>query len=191
MTRFAISRCPVGLVGLGCALAPALVAAAPAHASALPQVTISPAEIDRAVINFTGAMPGEPGGARLPADPRLRLAACAAPLMLDWHTAQRTSIKVECQAGPSPWRIFVAVAPPSGSAPPNVAATRAAAAAPAVKRGDAVTIMVRGSGFSVQQQGEATEGGAVGDWIFVRTARKADPLRARIERPGLVVIPAD
>ena len=31
------------------------------------------------------------------------------------------------------------------------------------------------------------EGGAVGDWIFVRTARKAEPLRARIERPKLHV----
>ena len=50
--------------------------------------------------------------------------------------------------------------------------------------------MVRGRGFSVQQPGEAMEGGAVGDWIFVRTARKAEPLRARIERPGLAVIPA-
>ena len=37
---------------------------------------------------------------------------------------------------------------------------------------------------------QAVEGGAVGDWIFVRTARKAEPLRARIERPGLAVIPA-
>lgn len=191
MNRSAKSRYPARLFWLGCALAPALLAAAPVYASALPQGTISPSEIDRAIINFTGAMPGEPGGARLPADPRLRLSACAAPLALDWHTAQRTSIKVECQAGPSPWRIFVAVAPPSGPAAGFSAAAQTSAAAPAIKRGDAVTIMVRGRGFSVQQQGEATEGGAVGDWIFVRTARKADPLRARIERPGLVVIPAN
>jgi flagella basal body P-ring formation protein FlgA len=50
--------------------------------------------------------------------------------------------------------------------------------------------MVRGRGFSVQQQGEAMESGAVGEWIFVRTARKAEALRARIERPGLAVVPA-
>ena len=140
---------------------------------------VSPAEIDRAVIGFTGAMIGEPGGARLPADPRLRLAACAAPLMLDWHNAARSSVKVEC-AGPVPWRIFVAVAP-AGAANP---------AAPAIKRGDSVTIAVRGRGFSVQQAGEAVEGGRIGDWIFVRTAPRAEPLRARVERPGLVVIPA-
>jgi len=68
--------------------------------------------------------------------------------------------------------------------------TSSARSAPAIKRGDALTIMVRGRGFSVQQAGEAMEDGAVGDWIFVRTARKAEPLRARIERPGLAVIPA-
>lgn len=173
-----------------CCLLPSacvVVLAGSAAASPFPAATISPAEIDRAITNFTGALPGEPGGARQPADPRLRLAACAAPLALDWHTPQRSSVKVECTAGPNPWRIFVAVAPPSGPA----AATRFSAAAPAIKRGDAVTIMVRGRGFSVQQPGEATESGAVGEWIFVRTSRKADPLRARIERPGLVVIPAD
>ncbi len=161
-------------------LAPALIAllAAPA-ASAAASPTISPAEIDRALMGFTGAAIGSPGGARLPADPRLRLSACGGPLVLDWHTPARTSVRVECP-GPVPWRIFVAVAP----------ATLANSGAPAVRRGDNVMIAVRGRGFSVQQPGEAVEGGAVGDWIFVRTARKAEALRARIERPGLVVIPA-
>jgi len=51
--------------------------------------------------------------------------------------------------------------------------------------------MVRGRGFSVQQAGEAMDSGAVGDWIFVRTARKSEPLRARIERPGLAIVPAN
>jgi flagella basal body P-ring formation protein FlgA len=154
----------------------AVLAAVPAAASPY----TSPAEIDQAVIGFTGAMTGAPGGARLPADPRLRLAACAAPLVLDWHTPARTSVRVAC-AGPTPWQIFVAVAPVAGAS---------AAAAAAVKRGDNVMIAVRGRGFSVQQPGEAVEGGQIGDWIFVRTARKAEPLRARIERPGLVIIPA-
>ena len=158
---------------LACALA------SPAAASPAPGGHVSPAEIDRAVIGFTGAMIGEPGGARLPADPRLRLSACAAPLALDWHNPARTSVKVEC-AAPVPWRIFVAVAPVAG----------APAGAEVVKRGDNVTIAVRGRGFSVQQAGEAVEGGRIGDWIFVRTGRRAEPLRARIERPGLVVIPA-
>lgn len=158
-------------------LVPAFVALLAAPAAASPYT--SPAEIDRAVMRFTGAAIGTPGGARLPADPRLRLAACAGPLALDWHTPTRTSVRIECP-GPAPWRVFVAVAPPA----------MAGSASPAVKRGDNVMIAVRGRGFSVQQPGEAVEGGQVGDWIFVRTARKAESLRARIERPGLVVIPA-
>lgn len=145
--------------------------------------TTDPGAIDRAVAAFTGAGTGAPGGARVPADPRLQLAACGGPLAVSWHTPARTAVQVECP-GPSAWRIFVAIAPGQGSSP----ATRAA---PAIRRGDALTIMVRGRGFSVQQQGEAMQAGAVGDWIDVRTTRKAEGLRARIERPGLVVIPAN
>jgi flagella basal body P-ring formation protein FlgA len=139
-----------------------------------------PATIDRAVFEFTGAAIGQPGGARMAADRRLQLAACAAPLAISWHGSARNAVRVECPDAGG-WRIFVAVTPP----------VTTASAPPAIKRGDALTIMVRGRGFSVQQSGEAMESGAVGEWIFVRTARKAEPLRARIERPGLVVIPAN
>lgn len=138
-----------------------------------------PAAIDRAVIDFAGAEIGQPGGARMAADQRLQLPACGAPLSVSWHSPARNAVRVECP-GPNTWRIFVAV----------TAAAAVAPAAPSIKRGDALTIMVRGRGFSVQQQGEAMESGAVGEWIFVRTARKSEPLRARIERPGLAIIPA-
>lgn len=157
---------------LACSRAPALAA---------PPAYTPPEAIDRAVMGFTGAMIGQPGGARLPADPRLRLAACSGPLALAWHNPARTSVQVQCP-GPAPWRIFVAVMPDANTAPGSGSV--------AIKRGDNVTIAVRGRGFSLQQAGEATQSGSVGDWIFVRTARRAEPLRARIERPGLVVIPA-
>lgn len=146
---------------------------------------IDPAEIDGAVAAFTGAAAGTPGGARGPADPRLRLAPCSAPLAVDWHGASRSAVRVECP-GPTSWRIFVMLMPQQGTLAP--AAARGDA--PAVKRGEAITVMVRGRGFSVQQPGEAMESGAVGDWIMVRTSRKAEALRARIERPGLALIPA-
>ncbi|NCP14658.1 MAG: flagella basal body P-ring formation protein FlgA [Sphingomonadales bacterium] len=142
-----------------------------------------PAMIDRAVAAFTGAAIGAPGGARVQSDARLQLAACDGPLAVSWHTAARNAVQVQCP-GPSQWRIFVAVTPAAGT-------PGAARSAPAIKRGDALTIVVRGRGFSVQQAGEAMEAGAVGDWIEVRTSRKAEPLRARIERPGLAVVPAD
>lgn len=137
--------------------------------------------IDRAVAEFTGAAIGTPGGARMAADPRLRLAPCGGALGVRWHNPAHTAVQVECP-GPESWRIFIAINPAE--------AGPAARTAPAVKRGDAVTLVVRGRGFSVQQSAEAMESGAVGDWIFLRTSRKAESLRARIERPGLAVIPA-
>jgi flagella basal body P-ring formation protein FlgA len=154
----------------------------PAEAQAQAGGVIDPAAIDSAVAAFTGAPIGAPGGARTASDPRLRLAACAAPLAVSWHTPTRTAVAVECP-GPTAWRIFVAVAAAQGPA-------ASAAAAPVVKRGDALTVVVRGRGFSVQQAGEAMEAGGLGQWITVRTSRKGEPLRARIERPGLAVIPA-
>jgi len=137
-----------------------------------------PATIDRAIEAFTGAAIGEIGGARTATDRRLRLAACDAPLDVSWHGTNRSMVKVECH-GSQGWHIFVATT----RAP-------ATAAAPVVSRGDPMTVVVRGRGFSVQQSGEAMASGGIGDWIGIRTARRADPVRARIERPGLAVIPA-
>jgi flagella basal body P-ring formation protein FlgA len=146
-----------------------------------------PAAIDQAVAAFTGAAAGTPGGARGPADPRLQLAPCGAPLVVSWQGTTRSAVVVECP-GPMSWRTFVMLMPQQGAF--ATGAARTAVGALAVKRGEAITLVVRGRGFSVQQPGEAVEGGAVGDWITVRTSRKGEPLRARIERPGLAVIPA-
>ena len=46
---------------------------------------LDPSDIDRAVTAFTGAPIGDVGGARAPADRRLRLAACAQALNTSWH----------------------------------------------------------------------------------------------------------
>lgn len=162
---------------------PMFAAAAAAQTSA-PQRFTDPAEIDRAVSAFTGAAIGEVGGARMPADRRLRLAHCPQPLALDWHGNARSTVQIAC-AGPTPWRIFVSVRP----------AERGETAAPQVSRGDPITVVVRGSGFSVQQSGEALEDGRIGDWIAIRVGpggranRDTPPVRAQIERPGLAVIP--
>ena len=138
-----------------------------------------PRAIDAAVADFTGAQIGEIGGARLPADHRLQLAACNVPLQTAWHGTKRSTVRVEC-AGPESWRIFIATRP----------LPKPAKAANAVKRGDPITVVIRGRGFSVQQTGEALEAGTIGDWISIRTARQADPVRARIERPGIAIIPS-
>lgn len=153
---------------------------------------LEPAEIDRAVRAFTGAAIGEIGGALAPADPRLRLTACAQPLQISWHGTARAAVKVECpqtQSPTGPWRIFVATRRAERAAPVRAPAALNIAPPPLIKRGDPITVVVRGRGFTVQQAGEAMENGAIGDWIVVRTARQAEPVRARIERPGLAIIP--
>ncbi|MFU7529368.1 flagella basal body P-ring formation protein FlgA [Qipengyuania sp. ASV99] len=154
---------------------PLFAVAAAAQSSAF----TDPAEIDRAVTQFTGVPIGEVGGARMPADRRLRLAACAAPLDVAWYGQNQSTMQVSC-AGPQSWRIFIAARP----------AAQTAASTPAVNRGDPVTVIVRGRGFSVQQTGEAMENGAIGDWIDIRMSRENAPISARIERPGLALIPA-
>lgn len=139
--------------------------------------------IDDAVVRFAGAGIGRPGGANLPVDRRMRLAPCRSELSLSWYGARQDNVLVQCPDAGG-WRLFVAV---SG----NVRQSAAPVEPPAVARGEAVTIAIEGDGFSVSQTGEALEPGAVGAWIRVRTSAKATAMRARIARPGLVVVPLD
>ena len=155
-------------------LVPLALLASPAAAQPLADL----AAIDREVALFTGANAGVPGGAAMPVDRRLRLAACAVPLSLGWYGTRQDMVEVRCTSAPG-WRIYV---PLSGGA-------REAAAAPLVARGDAVTIAVSGEGFTVSQGGEALESGAEGAWIKVRgLGQGAQVLRGKVLRPGLVGI---
>lgn len=152
----------------------ALAIAAPA----LAQSHADLAAVDRAVEQFTAVPQGLPGGAALPVDRRLRLAPCGIPLATRWYGARQDTVEVSCP-GPGGWRLFV----------PLAGKGRNEAAAPAIMRGDAVSIAVSGDGFTVAQRGEALESGPVGAWIKVRTANPGAPaLRARVIRPGLVGI---
>lgn len=162
---------------------PSLIAAAllcatvPANAVA----PMDPAAIDRAVMEFTGAAIGQPGGARLPVDRRMRLNACGVPLQLEWYGKNRDSVQVQCpDAG---WRIFVAVAQVPQAEEPGTGEI-------VVSRGETVAIVVEGGGFSLTRQAVALEEGAIGSWIKVRPAqdRKAEPVRAQVVRPGQVTV---
>ena len=143
--------------------------------------------IDRQVAAFTGAHVGETGGALTPVDRRLRLSACHSGIALSWRTSSQQSVVVQC-GDVNGWRLFVPVRRP---APPPVAAARPAPNV--INRGDAVAIAITGDGFTVSQPGEAMEAGPVGAWIRVRPAAagnsRSEPMRARIERPGLVTLP--
>ncbi|WP_338467680.1 flagella basal body P-ring formation protein FlgA [Novosphingobium sp. ZN18A2] len=154
--------------------AAALLAAGPAHAAPGGYADLS--AIDAQVATFAG-------GGTVPVDRRLRLMPCKRPLALSWRGTRRETVVVQCP-DPGGWRLFVPVA--EGNA-----AGRRTPAAPAIQRGDAVTVRVSGAGFTVSQPGEALESGAVGAWIRVRPGVRKQPVRARVARPGLVEIPAD
>ncbi|PEQ14459.1 hypothetical protein B2G71_02375 [Novosphingobium sp. PC22D] len=164
------------------------ITAAIALAASTPFGTAFPASyadldaIDRAVAGFTGAPIGETGGATVPVDRRLRLRPCANPLALSWRTQGRESVVVQCP-DPGGWRLFVPVSRPLAGP----------SAVPAINRGDAISLAVRGDGFTVSQPGEAMESGAVGAWIRVRPAAGGrgggDPMRAQVVRPGLAALP--
>lgn len=150
-----------------------------ASASAQPARFADPAAIDSAVAHFTGALPGTPGAAQ-PVDRRLRLAPCSSPLSMTWRGQGRDTVIVRCPDAGS-WRLFV----------PVLAASLQETAGPAVQRGESITIAATGAGFTVSQPGEALDSGAIGAWIRVRAGAKAEPIRARVERPGLVVVPVE
>ena len=63
--------------------------------------------IDRAVVDFTGSQIGQPGGARLPVDRRLKLTPCRTPLELSWFGRDQRSVQVACPT--AGWKIYVAV----------------------------------------------------------------------------------
>lgn len=144
--------------------------------------------LDARVARFTGAATGTPGGAVQPLDRRLRLKPCAADPLLGWLGQRRETVVVQCP-DPGGWRLFVPVGGAALAAMPGLVQP------PAIGRGDAVTIAVAGAGFSVSQPGEAMEAGAIGAWIRVRPLRQgqgsasAEPMRAQVERPGLVRVP--
>lgn len=158
----------------GLVIASLVQGASPALAQAIADLDA----VDRAVAQFTGVPLGQPGGAAMPIDRRLRLTPCRVPLALAWHGLRRESVEVQCPM-PGGWRLYV---PLAGAGP-------AAMQSDAITRGDAVTVTVMGQGFAVSQNGEALENGPVGAWIKIRTGGSGAPvLRARVLRPGAVGI---
>jgi len=165
-----------------------LVSSALAAAPAAANAPMDPAEIDRAVAQFTGAGIGQPGGARLPVDRRMRLNPCGSPLLLEWYGKARDSVQVQCpDAG---WRIYVAVAQTRQASAAGQPGRADAGGEIVVSRGETVSIIVAGGGFSLSRQAVAMEEGAVGAWIKVRPTqdKRADPVRAQVVRPGQVAV---
>lgn len=136
------------------------------------------AELDSAIADYLGQSAGRTGGAESPLDPRLKLARCEAPLEFGWHGIQGRTLALSCPAQGG-WRIFIAV---------NASNRSPQRAGQAVRRGEQITLLIRGRGFSLQSQGLARDTGAAGDWIRIELPHSSEPVRALIERPGLALL---
>ena len=141
----------------------------------LAQNFADPAQIDREVAAFLGASPSHAGTEFIPVDRRLKLASCTQQLSTGWQGTRRDSVLVQCPQ-PGGWKVYVRLVG-------QPAAEQAQQAA--VKRGQAVTVTLRGSGFSVSQSAQALEDGAAGDWIRVRVGKETE-MQAEVLRPGAV-----
>ncbi|WP_375402213.1 flagella basal body P-ring formation protein FlgA [uncultured Sphingomonas sp.] len=164
-----------------------LLFAAPASATGF-QSTVA---LDRAVAGFTMHAVGEEGGARMPVDPRLKLALCPT-VALSWRTPAQDAVVVAC-SGPD-WRIFVPVkrsAPSAGAAPSSAVAraTPAIRAEPVIRRGDPVIIQAGSPGFSIAREGVAMADAAPGTRFLVRVADARAPVQAVAVEPGRATLP--
>lgn len=125
-----------------------------------------------------GAGIGEPGGPAAGIDRRLKLAAC--PTRPEFDAPRLNAVAIRCPA--TGWRIRVPLT--RGDA----VGTAQAVAAPVVLRGDAVSVVAAGRGFTVSQAGVAQENGAPGERIRVRIDQRKPPIYAEVVSQGEVRI---
>jgi flagellar basal body P-ring formation protein FlgA len=105
-----------------------------------------------------------------PLDPRLRLSACPIAVAI---AMDRGSAVASCPA--RGWRVYA----------PVLGGSAAAAAAPVIRRGDAVAVRLPGRGFAVTLRAVALEDGAVGNRIRLRAASgPARPMTATVTAAG-------
>ena len=164
-------------------LAAAATAAIPAAAQTFEDIEA----LEQRVSAALGAGIGEPGGPARPIDRRLRLAACPSPVSVEAPTLGAATVRCE-QLG---WRIRVPVAGESSGEPnrgPSPTAARTARAAPVVRRGDPVALVVMSGSFTVSRQAVADQDGAPGDRIRVRTEPRATPIIGQVLADGRILM---
>lgn len=117
-------------------------------------------------------------------DERLQLAACETPLF------DVVGARVEVRCAAPAWRVFLPFRTDEAAVAvkPGVVRARSAAAAPAIRRGDRVVVLVEGEGFTVSM--DAVADGAVQDGrLWVKGANgEGRRMRARVREDGAVVI---
>lgn len=151
-----------------------LLAASPALAQGFENLD----RLEGDLIAQLGAGIGEPGGPAAGIDRRLKLAAC--PTRPAFDAPAMNAVAIRCAE--TGWRIRVPLT--RG----DTAAGTTAAAAPVVLRGDAVSVIAAGRGFTVSQAGVAQENGAPGARIRVKMDPRKPPIYAEVVAQGEVRI---
>lgn len=153
-------------------------------------------EIEARVVAALGAGIGEPGGPSRPIDRRLRLAACPEPLTVDEPALG--AIAVRCPS--LNWRIRVPITQGGtaeriadsgarGAPEAERSVERPARAAPVIRRGDPVALVVQTGSFTVSRQAVAEQDGAPGQRIRVRTEQRgAQPIVGQVLADGRVLL---
>ncbi len=164
----------------------ALLIASPAAA----QTYQSTAQLDEAVVQFTGASIGRDGGAQMPVDPRLKLAKCAMP-QFGWLSDRQDAVVISCM-GPA-WKVYVPVrrmtrAVPERAAPTPVAAAPAKAE-PVIRRGDPIMVEAGAPGFSITRDGVAMGDAPVGGRLMVKVDPAKPPIQAVALESGRAALP--
>jgi flagellar basal body P-ring formation protein FlgA len=145
----------------------AAITATPAPAQMVEHRYEDVAALDSAVATSLGATIGTVGGAIAPIDRRLRLATCSGPVVVEPPVMGAATVRCAAQG----WRIRVPIAGAGRVPSANAGAARGAAAAPLVRRGDEVALVIATGNFTVSGSGIAETGGAEGDRIRVRIDR--------------------
>lgn len=134
--------------------------------------------LDRQVASYLGAGVGDVGGAHASIDSKLKLKRCANAVEIS--ETSRNALLVSCRD--LGWRIFVPIRLGSnGNSRSNSVSDE-----PLVQRNQPVTLVIRRSNFSISYGVIAQKSGGMGEYIPVRSDRKAKELMARISGPGEV-----
>lgn len=140
------------------------------------------AELDadiRAAVDVVG------GGLRVQAvDRRLRLARCSE--QPDISGPSSGAMIVRCAS--AGWRIRVPVISDAPLAATGDPAVRAPVAAPLIRRGDQIQILVSGRNFSVRTIGFAEQDGSAGQRIRVRNERRTGLFTGLVQADGSVLV---
>lgn len=163
----------------------AVACAAPASAQQFENI----ARLEADLVAVLGAGIGMPGGPSAPVDRRLKLAAC--PDRPQFDAPALGAVAIRCPA--IGWRIRVPLMraqTPVSAAPVATAGVAAPVAqvdtTPVIRRGDAVSMVAGGRGFTVMQEGVAEQDGAVGARIRVRMDPRKPAVYAEVVGPGEV-----